>query len=201
MLRLDITLDGSVALEASLKRMRGQVQNRLPLMKMIGIALRATYIKSMNSGLDPDGRPLAPTQGWTRALGLGAGARRANKKMIPLVNTGMLRNSMGTVSVSKDHLEFGWSGPQLTKAYRMINGIPGRMLVKEKLIRNGRNGQYVRVQTDSGWITKKVQGGSVMIKPTARNFFYISKKQMATLSDRIDGWVNDIVAERKAATA
>jgi hypothetical protein len=202
LLKLDISFDGSAAaLEGSLKRMRAQVKDRLPLMKMIGIALRATYIKSMNIGVDPEGRPLPPTQGWTRALGVGAGARRANKKMIPLVNTGMLRNSMGTVSVSKDHLEFGWKGPQLAKAARMINGTPGRMLVKEKFIRTGRNGQYARAQTDSGWITKKVSGGSVKITPQKRNFFYMSNRQMKVLSDRVDGWVNDIVAERKAAGA
>lgn len=199
MLKMGIVLQGGSAVQSDIRKMVERSKDRLPLMKLIGITLRREYIKNMNKGTDPDGRKLAPVQKWTRVIGLGAGASRTNKKAIPLLNTGMLRNSMGTVAVNKDRLEFGWKGPQLDKAYRMIKGIPGLMLVKSAFIRRAAAGhQYIRVQLDDGAYTAlRVKGGGVMIKPQKRDFFYLGKKQRAYVERLFDEWATALAEGKK----
>lgn len=198
MLKMSIKVEGEQEVNAALLRVRESVKRRRPLMKAIAQYLRTYFIKQMNKGEDPEGNMLPPPALWTRIIGLGSGKSRKNKKLIPLVNTGMLRNSMGAVEVTDNSLEFGWRGKQLEKAYRMINGVPGLMQVKNNAMRLGKKNLYVRIQiADNQWRTLKMFGDKVLVKPLKRNFFYLGTKQAQDIGRQIDAWIEATIQGKK----
>jgi hypothetical protein len=200
----------------------------------VGTFLRAEFVKSMQSGVDPEGKPLPPPEVWTRIAGIGRGVKAAKaaasgEKLMPLLNTGKMQASLGTVKTTATTLEFGFHGAQKKKATSQLYGIEGKMRVRknpigitkkvkvgEKLVGRGKwnyqktrkdvfekkttpiysgirtakaGHEYIRVQNgNKGWITKRVQGGTVNIKPTARRFFYLSPQQQDKI---VDMFVND----------
>jgi hypothetical protein len=175
----------------------------------------------MRRGVDPNGKPLAPVAKWTRVVGLGAGASRNNSIMIPLHNTGRLRQSMGVQEITKQKLVFGFAGKMLDIAERMYFGLPGMMTVKAEAIkgsklltryrgskikrktayrlgysgimtRRGTNKQYIRIEVrPQKWLTKKVVNGQIRVNPRARPFFFLSNKQIDAIQKDAEKWVNE----------
>lgn len=207
-LAITTQVEGLPKLENYLQQVSSELKNRTPLMKYLGTILRSQYIRTMRAGVDPDGKKLAPVAAWTRTVGMGSGKSRTTSGLVPLVNTGTMMKAMGTVKADNNMLEFGWTGKQLDKAYRMINGIAGRMLVRSEAIRSrktkrgyrlGTSGlrtsaggnQYVRFEYAPGqWATKAVSAGSIAIKPRSRNFFYLGKKQVDEVIKSVDIWID-----------
>lgn len=162
--------------------------------RKVGVYLRSEFVKSMTSGVGPNKATLPPPAEWTRIAGKG-GKGGKQGKMIPLLNTGALRMSMGNVRVTESMLEFGWSGGELRKAESQQQGIAGSMAVRPRAIKGLYSGirttkkvkgkdrhQYMRVKNgDRGWITKQVYGGAVRVRPRARAFFYLTDAQMDKL--------------------
>jgi hypothetical protein len=119
------------------------------------------------------------------------------KKMIPLLNTGEMQASVGTVKQNATMLEFGWGSEQKKKATAQMYGMPGKMLVKPDPIKGRYSGlraakkdghQYIRVFNGDGWITKRASGGAVRVRPLARRFFYLSPQQQNKI---VDMFVNE----------
>ena len=191
-----------------------------PILKKIGTELRGTFQRNMTSGLDPDGKPLAPVEAWTRFAGATRGTKMAAGEMVPLLNTGRLRASIGTKNVTASELEFGFDGTFLDIADRMIHGKPGLMLVREKVAAVKRRGskkaatkagyywsgvktsredghQYGRIFTKAGWRTKQVVGGNqIMVKPKKRNFFYLTAKQSDDILALVTEWIADAMKSK-----
>jgi hypothetical protein len=113
---------------------------RIPkFFKRVGVFLRAEFVKSMRSGVDPEGKPLPPPAVWTRIAGIGRGVSAARAaasggKLIPLHNTGQLRAFMGTIRTTEELLEFGFFGTQQRKATSQMYGRAGQMEVREEPI-------------------------------------------------------------------
>ena len=165
---------------------RDQAKRIPKFFKRVSVFLRSEFIKSMGSGVDPEGKPLPPPAVWTRIAGIGRGKAIKLNGLVPLLNTGQLRASMGTVALKSDSLEFGWSGTQKKKALAQANGISGRMVVRPDPIKGRYSGlraakkdghQYIRVFNGDGWITKRASGGAVRVRPIPRRFFYLSAQQ------------------------
>jgi len=155
-----------------------------------GTFVRCEFVRSMKSGVDPEGKPLPPPAMWTRIAGKGRGMKA--KKMIPLLNTGEMQASVGTVKQNATMLEFGWGSEQKKKATAQMYGMPGKMLVKPDPIKGRYSGlraakkdghQYIRVFNGDGWITKRASGGAVRVRPLARRFFYLSPQQQNKIVD------------------
>lgn len=170
-----------------------------PMLRQVGAYLDGEYKRNMTSGLDPNGKPLAPVAGWTRVAGRGAGASRKGSNPTPLMNTGVMRAALGVLSVTKTLLEFGWRGAQLDKARRMIKGTRGTMRVLKKGVKGKYSGikkakkddhEFVRINTAVGWRTKQVRDSSIQIKPRKRNFFFLSKKQGKRAIEIADEWAS-----------
>jgi hypothetical protein len=184
----------------------------------IGQMLRADFTTNMTKGIDPNGHKLTPIAKWTRVAGSGAGASRSQAAMTPLKNTGALRNSIGTESVTNTTLRFGFAAPMKAIAERMYYGVAGRMHVREEKIRSsgskrsrwkpgtckayklGTSGRkiartgnkYIRIEVAPGqWITKAVAAdNTIAIKPRARKFFFLSDKQVDLIEKRVAVFVD-----------
>lgn len=190
-------IEGIEALQAYLRKLMKTLDNMEPILRRVGIRMERDFKTFMTLGIEPDGTPLTPTQPWTRFVGAGAGRRRTGKPK-PLINTGILRASMGTQSVGPEHLEFGFHGRQLDKADKIIKGAPGFMRVREKRIKDFYSGirisdkgeDYVRIRTADGWISKKVTGNHVFIKPAPRNFFYLTDRYSDFIVKQVEEWIS-----------
>ena len=201
---LDIELHGLKELTRDIARINARLGEVRSVFRIVGEMLRRSLTKSMTAGTDPDGKPLAPVARWTRTIRLGTAAKIPTGKLTPLVATGQLRASMGTVAVSRDSLEFGYLGRMLDIAGKMIKGTPGYMRVKKKSIRDAYSGirtadkghDYARIQVAKGkWITKQIQGrNQIKIKPRKREFYYLSQRVMDEVLKEFTEYAERILA-------
>jgi hypothetical protein len=200
---LNATITGDAEAAAYLNRVAGKLRNGEKGMKTLGLALLAHFQKNMTKGIDPNGNDLPPPARWTRIAGRGAGTGkgRMTGKMIPLLNTGKLRGSMQVFGVKKDSVTIGWKGKMLDIAGNMTNGTAGLMVLRGKSkkgfysgIRNGKNGEYIRVNNDGQWITRKVTSGSVLVHPLARPFFFVTEKQAKMAEKAMNIHVDKVLA-------
>lgn len=183
---LEIRIEGATELIVKLTALARRLDNMRSVYTDIGWMLHRNLVKTMSAGKSPEGRPLAPVRIWTRIAGRTAGASRSHGGAVPLINTGQLRAAMGMVALKSAGLEFGFLGKQYEKAEHMIKGVASRMKVREKGVKGKYSGikmaqsdghKYLKVNTSSGWITKRVgAGNTISIKPAARDFFHLTQK-------------------------
>lgn len=147
MITFQMDIDSGELVGALNKWAAASERNDYKYLKAAGVWLRKHFVDNLNAGVDPKGNPLPKPAMWTRIAGKGRGASQDAVTRPPLINTGQMRASVGTVEVTSGHLVFGWSGEQLDKARRQQNGIPGRMKVRVKPIK----GMY------SGILSKKIK--------------------------------------------
>jgi hypothetical protein len=186
---ISVRIKGAREAEARIKRGGKRIRDGRRMYRLIGEGLRSEFTRNMTRGVDPTQRPLKPPQQWTRFIrsGVGSGVASARptagSQSVALVATGGLRASMGPKFIGKNKLVFGFQGRFADVAEAMDEGRAGRIRVKRKLIRTTSSGpnagqQYVRIRTNDGqWFTKRVTGGSVSVKPQARRFFFLSRRQ------------------------
>jgi hypothetical protein len=200
---LNATITGASEAAQYLDRVAGKIRNGKKGMKMLGLALLTHFQKNMSKGIDPNGDDLPQPARWTRIAGRGAGATSARMtgKMIPLLNTGSLRGAMQVFDVKNNGVTIGWKGEKLKIAGNMTNGTPGLMALRGKSkkgfysgIRNGRNGEYIRVNNDGQWITRKVTSGSVMVHPLKRPFFFVTEKQAKLAEKAMSIYMDKVLA-------
>jgi hypothetical protein len=112
-------------------------KERMPkFLARVGTFLRAEFVKSMQSGVDPTGKKLPQPAVWTRIAGVGRGKKSAlsaasGGSLIPLLNTGRMQAGLGTVRVTDKILVFGFRGSEKRKATSQMYGIPGKMRVRQ----------------------------------------------------------------------
>jgi phage virion morphogenesis protein len=78
-----------------------------PLLKRVAVALRADALKNFAGSHDPDGNAWAPLKPSTLK-----GRRKGGKGAKPLIDTGLLRNSVTTVRQGPLELLFGTNLPR-----------------------------------------------------------------------------------------
>ena len=179
---VQIKLKGENRVQIRMRGLRRKLKRGKPLFRKISDALLNEYTRNMTKGVDANQKKLATTQRWTRRLRADVGERVASGS-VPLVATGGLRASMGPKQLRDSSLIFGFHGKFADIAEAMSFGKPGRIRVKKKSIRTTQSGpnkgkQYARIKTNSGqFFTKRVNGGFVSVKPQARHFFFLSRRQ------------------------
>ena len=179
---VNIRVRGATRVTARLSGVSKKLKNAKPLFRLIGEGLRSEYTRNMTRGVDPRSRNLAKPQSWTRFIASGVGSQVASAET-PLIRTGGLRASLGPKEITNKRLRFGFQGKFIDAAEAMVDGTPGRIKVKQKLIKTTQSGpnaglNYVRIRTNSGqWFTKRVRGGFVPVKPQKRDFFFLTRRQ------------------------
>lgn len=199
---LNVSTTGIKELDRYLVKTSKKLDNMVPVLRPLGLVLISEYQQNMTRGIDPTGRKLKPVARWTRTAGRGRGTKTRGN-LTPLVNTGRMRNSMSIQSLSKSSLEIGWKGQQKTIAEKMRDGTPGRMKLRQKRIKRAYTGvrtakdghKYIAVKNGHQWITRQVQGDSVLVNPQKRDFFFLSDKQgrmvLSGITRFVEKTVND----------
>lgn len=160
---------------------------RKKLLGQIGWRMVRMFTDNLTAGKDANGKPLKPIQMWTRAASISRGKSLSMFGMIPLVNTGQMRNSMTVLEHTDRAVVVGFPGGQARKAKAQQEGMPGRMRVSRRRVPGWSSGvktapdghEYIRVKSNDGaWFTKQVIGGTVSVKPAARVFFFLGPAQV-----------------------
>lgn len=195
-----MSITGTEDLNRYLVKTSKKLDNMIPVLRPVGSVLIGEYQTNMTRGVDPLGRKLKPTAKWTRLAGRGRGVK-AKGRIVPLVNTGRMRNSMSIQKLDKSSLEIGWKGEQKKIAEKMRDGIPGKMKIRSKRIRGSYSGvrkardghKYIAVKNGTTWVTRQVSGGTVVVRPMARDFFYLTNSQGKSVLNGVTKFVEKTV--------
>lgn len=183
--------DGSEFISDRLRRL----QNREPILRKLAEMKVSRLKKNLTDGKDANGKAFATVYPWVRAASSTRGRSQKLTNIRPLLNTGQMRNSIAPVSITNDRAVISLIGEQLKKAERMVKGLAGRMAVSEKGIKGIYSGiktsqsdghTYCRINTPSGWRTKRVVNGKIAIKPRARPFMFFSSKDISDMARLVE---------------
>lgn len=195
MIAIDAKVTGVAELNRRLEKAAQKLKNPKSMFAEVAGYIHGTFQKNMQRGIDPDGKPLKPVARWTRIVSKGGVIPKGTP--IPLNNTGGLRNAMSIWDLSNRGVMIGWKGKYLKVADDQTNGRKGEINLRENRIKgrytgvkqNKQGGEYFSVKDGSQWWSRRVKGGVTPVKPAARKFFYLTRKQIQRSGEIADKYV------------